>query len=171
MKSKLAVLVLVAVCLASKAQADTVVTFSGTNCYSCNPGLPPPFDLEAQLTVEYVSFGTFYLRSHAEVVTGPGYVVEAMTGTYNGEPVSLLPSVTGTPSWLISIVDFGDLEFSAGGANCSLWDDISFSLLSCSDGSGGFLQVTNVATTTPEPGSLLLLAAGLTGLAWRRLRS
>jgi hypothetical protein len=118
-----------------------------------------------QLTVEEV-FGTVVFDpAHAFFVTTTAYVVESLTGTLNGEPVSLLV-VPGFPSWLDLVLEPSDIQFSAGDADYRIIADIPILL------QGPDLQVPLIfhanIVSTPEPTSLVLLVVGLSGLAWRR---
>jgi hypothetical protein len=159
MKSKLTILAVILVCLSgSKVKADTVITISGTG------ETPPPFDLEAQLTLEPV-FGTYFNPGPAFDVTTTENLVVAMTGTFNGAPVTL----TNPLSWFGLDLSLDDVDFSAAGVQYAMFPDIGDTLFGPG---GGLMNLTiNSITNTPEPTSLVLLLVGLGGLAWRRLKS
>jgi len=127
-------------------------------------------DLEAQFTIEPI-FGTYFNPGSAFFVTQTENAIIAMTGTLNGQPVTLLPSYDGTSGWFGLDLILYNLDFSAGGQQYAIFPDNAQTLFG--PGVDGFIDLTvdSITTTTPEPTSFVLLAVGLSGLAWRRLRS
>jgi hypothetical protein len=96
MKSKLAILALLAVCLwGREVHADTVVDISATWCTSCRPGIGMPVDFQAQATVEPVT-GTLFNIGFNFLFTGSGVLeVTGISGTLNGSPISFLQAPQG----------------------------------------------------------------------------
>jgi hypothetical protein len=170
MKSKLAYLAMALVCLSVPVKADTTVVDISATCdpnpiFGMNCALFP-VNLQAQATVTPVT-GQFLIPDGLILSSGTENEVLNITGTLNGSPVSN-PINPSTPSWLeLSNFDAGDLQFSVGGADYSLFPYAgAYALIGPG---GGFVDYSATVVATPEPPLFVLLAIGLTGLAWRRL--
>src|SRR5262249_20258444 len=173
MKSKLAILALVWVCLWGRpAYADTIVDISATWCTSCQRG-GFPVDFQAQATVEPVTGGTFLNLVVNDMYTGNVLEVEGLSGTLDGSPISLLQAPAGDGSWLYPDLFVGGLWFSANGRPGSLFWDGAFPTLviTAADGTGLNTPVNYSATVnTPEPEMLGLFGLGFVFLC-RRLKT
>jgi hypothetical protein len=174
MKSKLAILALLAVCLwGREVHADTVVDISATWCTSCRPGIGVPVDFQAQATVEPVT-GTFYNIGFNFLFTASDVPeVTGISGTLNGSPISFLQAPQGDGSWLYSDFFIGALYFSVDGQPCYMfWDGAFPTLVMISDAGFGVDVPVNYSATvnTPEPATLGLFGMGFAALWWR-LRS
>jgi hypothetical protein len=168
MKTKLAILaaVLVYLCgLCGQVNADTVsISFTEGSAYN----------LQAQLTTQLIS-ATFFYPDGDFLITGTDSEVVAMTGTLNGNPVSLS---SGWGSIIGGVFFPGDVQFTANGSPFSFFIfegneviDTAFEtdnpvILPSLPSIG-----TGVPVATPEPPLLVLLAIGLVGLGWRRLKA
>jgi hypothetical protein len=171
MKSKLAILALLGVCLwVRPAYADTIVDISATWCEECRPTVGMPVDFRAQVTVE-PSTGTFFnpigfTFTNVLEVTG-------ISGTLNGSPISFLQAPQGDGSWLFPDLFIGALYFSANGQPCWMfWDGAFPTLVITTDAGFGVDVPINYSATvnTPEPATLGLFGMGFAALWWR-LRS
>jgi len=154
---------------AREVYADTVVDITATRCDSCFPS-NVPVNLQAQLTVEAVT-GTFFNSGGAFLFTGSVFEVIGITGTLDGNPISPFPAPAGDGSWLNMNLSLGTVYFSAGGSECWIQNDNLFNLIEILDANGdgfGTNTAINYSATagTPEPPSFLLLAAGLSVLAF-----
>jgi hypothetical protein len=174
MKSRLAVLALVTVCLwGREACAETIVYVSiqtAQGYWGSSYGPPivlPNVDLEATLKVIPV-FGTYTDPGSTDTFTGFADVVTKMKGTLNGEPVKLL---TDHPDWLnTNNFQPGSLWFTAEGITYFLETDYPIFLL-FSDGlqyvpMEGSFSDSRPTAHTPEPTPFLLLVVSLLGLAF-----
>jgi hypothetical protein len=162
MKSKLAILALLGVCLWGRpAYADTIVDISATWCSACQRG-GMPVDFQAQATVEPVT-GTFFNILFNDLFTGSVLEVTGISGTLNGSPISFLQAPQGDGSWLFPDLFIGALYFSTNGQpGWMFWDGAFPTLVLTVDGSGLSAPVNYSATVnTPEPGTLGLVGLGL----------
>jgi hypothetical protein len=185
MKSTLAILSLALVCLwGQEVKADTVLDISAT----CDPiDINCALDLQAQITVRPVT-GLFFNPDGLFFFTGTQDEVLTMTGTLNGDPVSYSPNSPSlpAPSWVVfgpSIggpgvlvglpggFDVGDLQFSVGGVHYTSFNFGGHDVLFSNDNNtSGIVDYTATVVGTPEPPLFVLLATGLLGLGWRRLK-
>ena len=173
MKSRLAILVLIVVCLwGREAHADTVIDISATSCNLCPPpsgGGVSTIDLRAQLTVEAVN-GTFFNPGLAFFFTGSVYEVRGITGTLNGNSISSFAAPLGDGSWLNFDLSLGTVYFSVGGFEGWLENEGDYDLIAliAANGAGGGTSGTPInfsaSVSAPEPSSLLLLTASLIGV-------
>jgi hypothetical protein len=174
MKSKLAFMALAVVCFCGMAKADTV-DITASEFYGRVDGFNalPFVDLQIQLTVEPViaTDGEFF-RVNFGPISAPTSGLEVLevtgiTGTLNGNPVSFLPASVGAGSWLFpETLGLGGLWFSSGGFDWLMGNDALNNLLS-NDQTTTPIFYNPTIVNTPEPSSFMLLAIGLTGLAWR----
>jgi hypothetical protein len=166
MKSKLAILALLGVCLwGREVHADTIVDISATWCSACQFG-GMPVDFQAQATVEPVT-GTFFNILFNDLFTGSVLEVTGISGTLNGNPISFLQAPQGDGSWLYPDLFIGALYFSANGQPCWMFWDGAFPTLVL--GADGLSAPLNYSATvnTPEPGTLGLVGLGLAFLCCR----
>ena len=167
MKSKLAFLALLAVCLwGREVKADTVVAVSATE--TTTPG-SIPIDLNAQLTMDIVT-ATFFDPGQAIFTTRTAYEMTGITGTLNGKPISFFKDPIGAGSWLNLNLSLGAFYFSAGGSEVWLENDVDYLLIAIvpNEGAGGvgFGGSTPInyhanLVSTPEPPTVGLLLLGI----------
>jgi hypothetical protein len=147
--------------------AATVIEVSAVTCGDCWPGADlSPVSFNALITVVPVT-GTFYYPWHQNYFTGSEMEVVAISGMFDGQPISLIAPPHGDGSWLNADYSLGYVNFSAGGFDSVLFNDTDFNLLDTATG-GGYGTNTPVVWDPVhelEPSSLLLLTVGLIGLA------
>jgi hypothetical protein len=167
------------------ADGTTIVDITATRCDSClSLEAPTPVDLEAQLTVEAVT-GQFFNSGSDFLFTGTVDEVIAITGTFNGNPITFFQAPQGEGSWLYpNSYALGSVYFMAGGSESWLENDNAFNLIETLDSNGDgfgtntpivFLASDPPPAGTPEPSPAALLATGLLALLlysnWRGRRS
>ena len=111
------------------------------------------------------------IRLAHSTLRGTEYEVMAMTGTFNGDPISYALAPSPNSSWLDVNFGVGDLTFSLDGAGGSFWYDNLFNMIEIGDPDGdgdevlgGYTSYTATVVSTPEPSLLALQAIGLMGL-------
>jgi len=176
MKLNCAFLVVVGLLVfATPTYADSIIVVSATTCTTCFPSTVN-IDLHAQFTVQLVT-GQFFNSGAGHFFTGTVAEVVGITGTLNGQPMTLIPPRYGDGSWLFpDSYGLGTVYFMAGGSPLSwLQNDNAFNLVEITDPNGsGFGTNTPInwsAVPLPEPPSFVLLAVGLVGVAFWKLRT
>jgi hypothetical protein len=183
MKMKLAV-AFVVLLFATLAHADStqiVVDATATSCQAaCGFPDEPALDLQAQFVVEQVT-GTFF-NSGQGLFTGPTYEVISLTGTLNGDAITLAAPPFGMGSWLDfepdGQIELGTVYFTVDGSYDWLENDNTNDLLEISNSNDGepnnviaWNAVDPAPAGVPEPSALLLLPIGILGLAILKLRA
>jgi hypothetical protein len=167
MRFAMAILGLLLLCPFTRADQVQLVAVSAVDCPACwgTPFAPPPnlptVDLDLELTVEPVT-GTFWNPYYGITDTMTVDEVLSMTGTLNGDSVTLAPPPAGNGDWLIpGSFALGDLCFTSDGEQYCAWNDDANNLLS---NSSTFEPITWDAAdpvATPEPTTLLLTEIGI----------
>jgi hypothetical protein len=147
---------LLALLMQPAAKADIIHVVAETNTALC---------ISIQQTCTPTSFTADF------TVTPPisnGYYtvnyIEAMTGTFNGMPVSLIEHY-GTYGWLFGgEPQFSMIYFTSGGGTYFIYyDDLNFqsvAIESTAFTEGSWVNWTATTVSTPEPSALLLLVFG-----------
>jgi len=168
MKMILAVAFAVLFC-ATLARADSsqiTVDVTATGCPQC-PEQYAPVNLQAQFTVEQMT-GTFFDSGFAYTFTGTVDEVVAISGTLNGNAMTLAAAPYGDGSWLYQdgngAFQLGTVYFNDGPYSGWLEND-GYSLLEGggvgSGNTGIEWSALDPPANAPEPSSLLLSGIGL----------
>jgi hypothetical protein len=165
MRFAVAILGLLFLCPLTRADQVELVDVSAVDCVACvsTPFAPPPnlpnIDLQLQFTVETVT-GTFLYPVYDITETMTVDEVLSMTGTFNGNTVTLAPPGQGDGDWLYTNLDLGWICFTAAGEKSCMGSDDANNLLSNSV--IGSVPITwTAAVVTPEPTTLLLAEIGI----------
>jgi hypothetical protein len=170
-------LLLLAVLLLSiNTRADTLVDVSSVTCETCwgSPSSPsvglPQVTLDLQMTVAPVT-GTFYIPYFNFTETGTFDEVESISGTLNGDPVSISQPPQGGSDYLWpGTFALGYVCFTVDANPYCAWTDDAYNLLSLP---ATFEPITWSATdpvATPEPATWWLLPIGFGALLGWKLR-
>jgi hypothetical protein len=171
MKMKLAVAfaVLLVATLARADSTQITVDVTATGCPQC-PQQFAPVNLQAQFTVEQVA-GTFFDSGFAYTFTGTVDEVIAISGTLNGNQMTLAAAPYGDGSWLYEdgngAFQLGTVYFNDGAYSGWLEND-GYSLLEGGGVGSGNTGIEWAAfdppVGAPEPTTGAMLIAGLLGL-------
>jgi hypothetical protein len=169
MRYVMAILGLLFLCPFARADQVQVVDVSAVDCPACwgTPYIPPPslppVDLELQLTVEPVT-GTFLFPGYDVTLTATVDEILSLSGTLNGNPVSLAPPGRGDGNWLYeNTFGLGWVCFTSSGEDFCMGNDNANNLLT-NYSEGTFEPITWDAAdpvATPEPMTLLLAGTGI----------
>ena len=171
-------------CVPARADSTTVIDVVGQTCEICLTfnGLPPDpvFTFDAQFTVVLAtgtSAGPFWDPGLTnEYKGGLEYEVTGVSGTFDGEAISLAPPFITGVSW-INVVNaagplfnFGNVCFTASGAtHCFENDGSVYDLLDQGiPMAWSTFALASGPATAPEPASFVLAVFGILALLVRR---
>ncbi len=172
MKIALAALAVLLVATAARADSTTVVDVTASQCNGCYGFNPAPLTLNAQFTLEQVT-GQFFDSGQQFLFPGTEWEVTSITGTLNGNPMTLAQAPQGIGSWLYDDYSLGSVYFTADGSFSWLEFDGAYDLLEIMDANGDgqgygtaitWNAVDPPPANTPEPSTYAMLIAGIAGL-------
>jgi hypothetical protein len=116
--------------------------------------------------------GTFTTNS----LSGGSYLITAITGTRNGQSMTLLAPLAfdGNDNLLFPtspLLDFNGFSFAAGGVNYNVY----FNSFACCGGTTTYYETStpgvlgtqvNFSASVPEPSTFVLLVSGLAAIGW-----